>query len=159
MKIGIEKRFWAKVNKKGPYNKRLRSRCWVWEGSTRNGYGRIYFEGATVPAHRKVWEIKVGKIPEGKQVLHRCDNKVCVNIKHLFVGTQSDNMLDCSRKGRLHKAFGESNYNTKLTNEDVIEIRRRAADGVKQVRLAEEYGLDPANISRIVQRKQWSHIP
>lgn len=77
--------------------------CWVWGGAKfRNGYGAIRFNGETVLAHRLSYQIRSGiQIPDGLHICHKCDNRSCVNPDHLFLGTRSDNMKDCSSKGRL----------------------------------------------------------
>lgn len=95
--VPIEKRFWEKVKKAS------NDECWLWlGGKTYGGYGVIGSGGrhGLIRAHRLSWEIANSKIPEGLWVLHKCDNPPCVNPKHLFLGTQSDNMNDCIAKGR-----------------------------------------------------------
>ena len=78
-----------------------REGCWEWQKSkTVDGYGTIGFGGKTVRAHRLVWELTVGPIPVGLQVLHSCDNPSCCRPTHLFLGTQVDNIKDMCRKGR-----------------------------------------------------------
>lgn len=64
------------------------------------GYGRRYYKGKQWRAHRAEWDEKRGPIPDGLNVLHRCDNKPCKEINHLFLGTQKDNMQDMVSKGR-----------------------------------------------------------
>lgn len=79
--------------------------CWAWTGrKDAFGYGVVQL-GRGEPrtgAHRVSWELHVGPIPEGMQVLHHCDNPECTNPSHLFLGTPLDNMLDASAKGRLN---------------------------------------------------------
>lgn len=74
--------------------------CWNWTGATDGRYGSMAVNGRQTKAHRISWTLTHGDIPDGMFVLHRCDNTLCVNPGHLFIGTQSDNLLDCSRKGR-----------------------------------------------------------
>lgn len=84
---------WKKIDKVGD--------CWVWNGTVGNhGYGKINDFGDMVLTHRVSYEATYGKIPEGMQVLHKCDVKLCVNPDHLFIGTQKDNVQDMLRKGR-----------------------------------------------------------
>lgn len=92
-------RFWAKVNKAGP------SDCWMWTAATSgNRYGCLG-KGAPyrglVKAHHLSYILHIGPIPTGTCVLHRCDNPLCVNPSHLFLGSQADNVRDCIEKGRF----------------------------------------------------------
>jgi hypothetical protein len=75
--------------------------CWIWNGPLfKSGYGRISNREKKLRAHRVSYEFYVGPIPDGLNVLHRCDNPLCVNPDHLFVGTHLDNMKDMEAKGR-----------------------------------------------------------
>src|SRR5687768_2203335 len=89
-----EERFWEKV--------KTGDGCWPWQGGCRGkGYGQCFFRGKPHAAHRVSWMLANGDIPNGLYVLHKCDNPPCVNPGHLFLGTQSENMIDCARKGRV----------------------------------------------------------
>lgn len=77
--------------------------CWEWrQGKNLHGYGTITVNGRTVAAHRLAYEVVVGKIPAGKMLCHSWDNPGCINPRHVFVGTQTENMRDCKTKGRLN---------------------------------------------------------
>jgi len=77
-----------------------KSGCWLWQGATSNGYGRIRVLGKTKKVHRVYWEIVNGLIPEGMYICHHCDICNCINPKHLFLGTHTDNMRDMIKKER-----------------------------------------------------------
>lgn len=100
----IEKeRFFAKIGRG-----KTEDDCWTWNAATTEfGYGLMNAQGRQQRAHRISYKIHVGDIPEGLQICHHCDNPPCTNPKHLFMGTQDDNMKDASRKGR--SAFGDRN--------------------------------------------------
>lgn len=86
-------RFWAKVEKT--------ETCWLWKGAhCQFGYGFIVDRGKRWVTHRYSYQLHFGPIPDGLQVLHRCDNGACVRPDHLWLGTQSENLLDCNAKGR-----------------------------------------------------------
>jgi hypothetical protein len=85
--------------------KEAKSGCWEWTGTSNQlGYGLVTYKAdhgwTTTTAHRKYWELVKGKIPEGMQVNHRCDNRICINPDHMFLGTQLDNMRDMIKKRR-----------------------------------------------------------
>lgn len=111
-------RFYSKVNKTNG--------CWIWVGClSSKGYGKFYLDGKQTGAHRASYFLHNGEFDESKFVCHTCDNPSCVNPDHLFLGTNSDNMIDCSKKGRLTGAFriGHKAINSKLNEEDVIKVR------------------------------------
>ncbi len=106
-----------------------KNECIIWEGKTcSNGrYGRIAGTRKIMMAHRYTWIVNFGEIPKGRCVCHKCDNGLCVNPEHLFLGTQKDNVHDMIKKGRATSLFknqsGEGNANAKLNKERVYEIR------------------------------------
>jgi hypothetical protein len=101
-------------------------------------------------AHRIVWEENNGPIPEGEWVLHRCDNPPCVNPDHLFLGTRSDNMVDCTMKGRLPQR--------KLSPDNITAIRGYSSIGVATAVLMEKYGVSHRQILRVLRGENWFHI-
>ena len=113
-----KERFWSKVNIKDLLD------CWEWTATkTPNGYGQFTVDRKKIQTHRLAWEFTYGKIPEGLCVLHKCDNKACVNPAHLFIGTHNDNMQDMIKKNRQSHNTGQLNGNNKLTQNQVLEIR------------------------------------
>jgi hypothetical protein len=155
-----EHRFWAKVDKDGPIHPKLGTRCWLSTGvKDKGGYGYMRVRGSLVSMHRYSWELHFGAIPDGLDVCHRCDNRVCVNPTHLFLGTQAGNNADMVAKDR--QAKGEDFPQAKLTKEDVREIRRRYALGGPRNTLralASEFGVSMPTIHRVVKREKWKHI-
>lgn len=144
--------FWEEMDKK-------EDGCWEWmrtripvRGNGTNNYGMVTLPGRRKElAHRVAWKLAYGEIPEGKQVCHRCDNPPCCNPEHLYLATQSENILDSSRKGRLHKM-------AKLTEQQVREIKRRLREDGKigiGLELAREYGVGRDAISLIKRGKAW----
>lgn|SRR5215471_6097935 len=123
--------------------------CWNWDRYTdHNGYGVVTVGGVQKKVHRVMYELLVGKIPDGMCVCHHCDNPKCINPSHLFLGTPADNQKDAAIKNRkTHK----------LSLEEVSEIRRLRLAGVKQIPLAEMFGIGQGNVSRIINRKRRQH--
>lgn len=149
-------RFWENVNKRGPFPKDRRlGRCWEYEKLSTNGYGRIQVDGKRHQAHRFAWTLKHGAIPDGVKILHRCDNPPCV--RHLFSGSQADNVRDMMSKGRKNPLLGQDHGMAKLTENQVLEIRRRYKYG-SGAALAKEFGVKRLVVSRIVRRVSWKHL-
>src|SRR5690348_1405181 len=93
--------------------------CWLWTAYINHyGYG-IYNprHQKSQGAHRFIWTHYFGEIPEGMFVCHKCDVRNCVNPKHLFIGTNKDNMDDKMAKGRQNAAKGEAQWSSKLTQQ------------------------------------------
>lgn len=133
------------------------SDCWLWDGATDGRYGRIQINGETAYAHRVAYEFANGPIPDGLNVLHHCDTPPCVNPFHLFLGNTADNSADMVLKGR--QARGEENAAAKLTEADVVAIRRTYKSGsALQREIAEYYGVARSLIGRICFRTLWKHI-
>ena len=139
--------------------------CWEWSGARdKNGYGQTKIGMRSVKAHRKIWAMLYGGIPEGLMILHHCDNPPCVRPNHLFLGTAKTNRQDAASKGHIPppihlRQVGENNPSAKLTADDVRDIRARYATGtISQKTLGEEFGLEQASVSHIIHRKSWKHI-
>lgn len=140
------------------YKKDEKSRCWNWiKDLDKKGYGQIhdYKNGKRVTraAHRVSYEINKGEIPQGMIVCHSCDNRKCVNPNHLWIGTTQDNINDKLKKNR--GLYGSKHQNSKLTEEDVLEIR---ASSEKKAHLARKYKVSFMVITSILRRNTWKHI-
>lgn len=150
----IKQSFYSKVlmpNDKG---------CMLWIGAKRaNGYGHLGKYGKSIAAHRLSYFIHYGDT-KGLNVLHKCDTPLCVAPEHLFLGTLSDNIQDCIKKGRFHTgdSRGEKNGRAKLTEQEVISIKKRMSAGVQAKELAKRYGVLPAQIYKIYNNQAWKHI-
>jgi hypothetical protein len=154
--LTVEERFWPKVRKTDT--------CWEWTGAKQQAtaltlpYGILWKrEGKTwLKAHRVSWELHFGEIPEGKFVCHHCDNPVCVNPSHLFLGTAADNMTDKWSKGR--GVLGERHHKSKLTADQVREMRAKRKQGVSTSELGRQYGISQVAAWDVVNGKHWRHI-
>ncbi len=151
----VEERFWSKVDKTDT--------CWNWTaGKNTGGYGHFWLKGKDAVASRVSWELLNGPIINNLCVLHKCDNKTCVNPDHLFLGTNKENTEDMFKKGRQPKntgAKGEAHYDAKLTKEQVLEIRDLYSKGnTTHRKLSKQFGVNPSQIGKIIRKIYWKHI-
>ena len=140
----IKERFWKKVS---PSNE---NGCRIWTGSkSLRGYGQFKAEDQNVSAHRFAWELANNcKVPEGKMILHTCDNPSCCNKDHLYCGTHTDNMRD--RQQRYSVKPGTASWMAKLHGGEIWLIRRiLAANIVPQWYIAKMFNVDQTTISLI----------
>jgi hypothetical protein len=119
----------------------------------------VKIAGRPVKAHRRAWELARGPIPEGMSVLHRCDNRICVEPTHLFLGDAADNMRDMAAKGRAagSRRRGERHPMVKLSDEQVRTIRARCVRHGRYGNsrwLAEEFGVSLTTVQNIVVGKE-----
>jgi hypothetical protein len=154
----VDSSFWARVDKDGANG------CWEWTGARHaNGYGHYSINRLgthqNYKAHRFVYELLYGEIPGGLFVCHSCDNKLCVNPAHLWLGNNSDNILDAKAKGRLDDRRGELNTNSKLTPEIIRHIRTQYDLGATQSSLSTKFNLSSSCVCNIVHRRAWQHLP
>ena len=132
--------------------------CWIWTRSTTGkGYGVFSFKGRRKKAHHAAYEVFKGPIPSGSHLCHHCDNKLCCNPEHLYVGNQSTNMRDMYNRGRGGPPHtpGEKNGRAKLTEAAVREIRV-SLESYKV--LANKYGVTTDTIRNAMFGKTWKHI-
>lgn len=154
--ITREERFWSKVQIGTP------DECWNWMGAKNPGMGYGKLLWTTKPkafwriAHRTAWELTYVMINDPKiLVCHSCDNPLCCNPGHLFLGTHQANSDDKKRKGRGRWAKGESNGRAKLTKQDVLEIRKLDRSGMTQAAIGSRFGIKQPQVSRIVRGTEW----
>lgn len=151
----IAARFALKVAKGSP------DACWPWLGKPdAEGYGVIWDEVSrkTKKAHRVAWELENGPIPDGMDILHRCDNPPCCNPKHLYPGTHLDNMRDREERGRTNPPRGEAVHGARLTEASVRDIRERLARGERYAAVAATLGIDRATVNDIRRGRTWKHV-
>jgi len=132
--------------------------CWEWQGSKTVGYGTLkmpeIYGNFKILAHRLSWVAFKGEpIADGLFVCHRCDNRKCVNPDHLFLGTQQDNLQDCSSKGRT--MTGSRNANSKYRREDIQAVKELIREGKSGVEIHSITGVSRTHISRIKRGYTW----
>ncbi len=135
--------------------KKLPSGCIIWTaGVHAHGYGHL----ANKRTHRISYELFIGPIPDGIFVCHHCDNRLCVNPVHLFLGTHKDNIDDCKAKGRT--AHGERNNGAILTDSQVLDIRFLHSTGkFTMAALARKFGVSHRGVFDIVHWASWKNLP
>ncbi len=157
-KAPVGERFWRYVSKLGPKD------CWVWTGSRfKAGYGMLHSKVGGQPyyAHRLSYEMHVDDVLPSDVVRHKCDNPPCVNPLHLLIGTHFDNHRDCVERGRFKNAPpmpGESNPNSKLTQESVRELRRLRKEGWRRKAIAEHLSISESAVKKVMSGATWKHV-
>ena len=150
-------RFWSKT-KRNP-----KTGCLDWTAAIHTeGYGSFKLDGKRQLAHRVAWMFAHGPAPAELCVCHTCDNRLCVNPDHLFLGTKADNTADAIAKGRhsttVNPLRGEHQPTAKLNEVAVRVIRYMAAKGVTASKLARVHGVGRTTIRRVVARQTWRHV-
>lgn len=149
-----EVRLWKNVVKgKNPED------CWTFKlKSNADGYPYLKKNGVATKVSRLMWEIHHGEIQDGLVVRHKkCNNPACVNIAHLLIGTQGQNVQDRVESNRSAHNLGEASGTSKLTDEKVIQIKSNP-DGLLQKQLAKKFGVSDSQISGIVKGHMWPHV-
>ena len=151
----LSERFWEKVKVGIPND------CWEWMGCRTNmGYGCFSVNNRMRLASRVAYELKNEKIPEGLCVLHKCDNPPCCNPNHLFLGTRTDNHIDKMEKGRQRGPTGEKHFSHKLTENEVISIRKEYGNGGTSFsKIAVKYRVSKSAVGHAISKLTWKHIP
>jgi hypothetical protein len=150
--MSVEERFHQNTDKSGD--------CWVWTAA-KGKYGAFYDGKKNIAAHRYSYTLHHGDIPSGMYVCHTCDNPVCVNPAHLFLGTPKDNMVDKEKKGRGNYPKGDSHHLAKLTEDDIKKIKQLSLS-MTQKQIGSMFNVDASHISRILsghKRGRVSHTP
>jgi hypothetical protein len=133
------------------YEVNISSNCWEWlQYVNPYGYGTVRVGKKKERAHRVSYVNYKGPIPKGLLVCHTCDNRKCINPKHLFLGTVQDNTNDRIKK--------HGPTRTKLRVGDVLRIRELASEGIPQKYLMREFDISRRALSALINRRSWKHV-
>lgn len=154
--------------------------CWLWTGASSGKYGGFWFGGKQVKAHIFAYMMEHGKVPNGKIVMHSCDNMKCVCPSHLELGTQSKNLLDCVARGRhvtqtkphllahgkRNGAYtqpeslprGESHGMSRLNRQKVLMARGWSANGLSNKKIAKKLKVSAGTIDAVISGRTWRHV-
>lgn len=132
--------------------------CWNWTGTRdKDGYGLCKHLKFQLRAHRVSYLLHRGELDGALEVAHSCDNPRCVNPSHLSLQTRLENMQGCRDRGRYR--VGLNHHMARLTELDVVEIRRLDHAGMKQRDIGIKFDITPGYVSDIVTRKSRRHVP
>ena len=138
-------------------HREIENDCWLWTGVlSTQGYGKTRHDKKDCVVSRLSFELFKGPIEKGLFVLHKCDKPRCFNPDHLWAGTQKENIIDCSRKGRL--LFGESNKNSILKTNQVVEIKKMLKAGHSVLEISKKFNIQWTHVDSIKKEKLWKHI-
>lgn len=144
------RRFWARVDRSsGPHG------CWPFRGCTgSDGYGAATFNGVLFGAHRLSFALSIDAIPDGLWVLHKCDNRICVNPLHLFLGTVQDNNADMFSKGRNHSLPRRNQMNQPKLSDDQRQgvVRMSCAGRWTHREIGERFGIRKQSVAKIIAK-------
>ena len=126
--------------------------CWIWKKGLAGNYGKVRWSGKTISAHKAAYISFIGQVDKGLCVCHKCDNPICVNPEHLFLGTHKENTLDAMAKGRKNYK-GEKNFFCRLTDEQINEMRKLRKEGFTYDRLSKIFNCSITHIYNIVKLK------
>jgi DNA-binding XRE family transcriptional regulator len=144
-------RFWSHIEKT-PI-------CWIWHGAIARKYGLFRIGKKNIKAHRLSWLFHRGDIPDNMCVLHHCDNPLCVNPGHLFIGSVAENNQDKKSKGRQTNFPGETNPMARLNPELIAKIKAEYIPRIiTQHFLSEKYGVSRQTITAIFTGQNWRHL-
>lgn len=133
--------------------------CWEWKGNAPDDrHGHFSVRAKAVKAHRWIYALCCGQIPDGMVIRHKCDNPKCVNPLHLTIGRPVDNVADMHERGRNADRRGEKHPLSKITAEMVLAIRQASSLGKTQRAIAAEYGISNQHVGKIVRRENWKHV-
>ena len=181
----LKERFFSKTKRASEPRTGMATPCLEWQAAKSNGYGRIGTDSKkTETASRLAWKLKHGDVPRELHVCHHCDNPSCVDVEHMFLGTDADNSADMVSKNRQCKGErksaimkrvacrgermreiaranairGERNKWAKLTEDDVRTVFKLRANGLLMKDIGSSLGVKINCISRILSRKRWGHV-
>lgn len=148
----LKERLYNKVDKNG------KNGCWNWTGPTWKGYGKIALNYKDYYVHRVSYELyNKTKLSREVDVCHKCDNRICVNPRHLFIGNQKINMADAARKNRM--PFGSKHCWSKLNEKKVLFIKKMLkTKEISGTRLAEKFGVAHSVIYRANKGQTWRRV-
>lgn len=161
-RLAVEERFWPKIMRPVDWDA-----CWPWTGSRKrtgdkDGYGNFKLSSyRTVRSHRLAFALYTGRSPGELCVCHRCDNPICCNPTHLFLGTHKDNSDDKIAKGRNRTGNqkGESNPRARLTLDQVATIKTLIGNGLTNVAIGRQFGVSHYLVSKIRRGRAWGTEP
>lgn len=132
--------------------------CWDYVGGKSKRYGSIQYQDKSISLQRASWIIYYGPIPEKMYICHTCDNPICSNPDHLFLGTPQDNVIDMIKKGRNNTPKGQSVGSSKLSEYDVHTIKKLLKREESLTEIARKYNVSIGTIHDIKYKKTWAHI-